>query len=143
MATNTTTPFVTVAAAWPFLQPAMTNPKAHMKQIKLPASVSYPKGQVLGPVTASPGVYKAPGAGVGNPCIVTPYQYTTDAAGLVSLGGTANANDVRFESVPGYFLGPFFLRDLTGVADQAMLDLLGKVIQGNGFGDTLTIVLLG
>lgn len=142
MATNTTTPFLTVARLWDFCHPAQPKPDAYESHVHLPPNVVYPAGQALGPVIAVPGRWAAPGAGVGPLRRVLRYPCATDANGLVSLGTTVRADDAKFETVPAYFSGPFFIRDLTGLTTDDLMNELGSLIQGVGRTDTAAIIVL-
>lgn len=146
MATNTTTPFTSVAEEWPKLEPAMTQPKSYTKNVQLLPSVSYDKGQVLCPHDTLDNIYVPPGhANAVAASRLFPLQYpcTTDASGNASLGLVAYANDTKLESVPIFITGPFFLRDLIGVTSDALLARLGSLLQGKGRTDTVAIVELG
>jgi hypothetical protein len=138
---NSNTAFLTLARQWDRLEPAVDPEGARTKHVKLPPSISYPAGQILGPVTATPGRYAAPGVGVGNANHLLEYPCTTDASGFVSLGTTSRADDTKFESVPAYYQGKFFLKDLTGIGgDDTIMNQLGKLIQGTGRADTAAII---
>jgi hypothetical protein len=145
MATNTSTPFLTVGRVWDMLQPGMPNPPAHTKDILLLASVSYPMGQVLAPHDTLAGVYVPPthaNAVAGSRLLVLPYPFTTDANGNASFGTVSNANESKLESPFAYYTGAFRVADLVGVADAATLARLGKLVQGIAYNDANAIVEL-
>lgn len=139
---NSTTPFLTVAESWPRLEPAMNPDGARTKHVKLPPSVVYVKGQIVGPVTATPGRYAAPGAGVTGPYLPLEYPISTDASGNCYLGTVVDAREPSFESVPVYWKGAFFIRDLTGIADDTIMNATGRLVQGTGRTDTAAILEL-
>jgi hypothetical protein len=146
MATNNTIPFLTVGQAWDKLQPAWPEPKAHTKDVQLLASVSYPMGQILVPHDTLARIYVPPthaNAVADARALVLVYPCTTDANGNASFGTVSNADDTKLESVPVYFTGVFFVRDLTGVVDADTLAQLGRLAQGNAFDDPLAAVELG
>jgi hypothetical protein len=142
-AVDTTTPFLTVAREWDKLEPAMNPEGARTKQVKLKPNVTYALGQIVGRVTATSGLYGKPGAGVQGPYFPLQYPCVTDASGFAVLGPTLLANVPKFQSMPVFWKGPFFVRDLVGIVDDAMLALVGKLVQGAAFDDTTAIVDLG
>jgi hypothetical protein len=100
------------------------------KHVTLPPNVTYPAGQTLGPVTATPGQWKAPGTGVGPRRLILPYPVATDANGMITLGTAARADDAKFESIACYMEGEFFISDLTGIASDADAREMGDLIGG-------------
>lgn len=146
MATDTTTPYLTVAREWDTLLPAMPEPKAHTKHVRLIASVSYLLGQSLAPHDTLAGTYVPPGhanAVAASWLVLLQYPCTTDANRNASFGAVSIANDQKLESVPVFYSGCFFVRDLVGIVDGAMLARLGHLVQGKAFDDPDAIVMLG
>lgn len=139
---DSTNPFLQVARVWDRLEPAMNPHGARTKHVKLAASKSYPAGQLVGPVTATPGLYDKPGAGVQGPYFLVQYPVTTDANSRASLGDTSLANDSKFETVPVYWKGSFFAKDLVGIADATILGNTGDLVQGLNKDDAAAIVAL-
>lgn len=137
---NSNSPFLTFDARWDFLHPAFPEPNALEAHVKLPASVTYPMGQALGFHVAS-GTWRAPGAGVGPRRRLLKYPCATDASGNASFGPTSNADDSKFETVPAYTFGPFFAKDITGIAADEDLAELGAT-NGRAFDDPMCVVTL-
>jgi len=112
------------------LQPLYRPGQTQQISVKLPASVTYPAGQVLGEVTATPGVYKAYLAaatdGSQNPMVLLEYSCTTDAAGNISQGGDFGQ---VYSSTPAYMPTNLSVlaAELTGL-DAAGLSKMGGVI---------------
>lgn len=124
---NSTTPEV-VGAAWEKLEAAFPQPNPLHAHGKLPPNVVYPKGQALGFHVAS-GQWRAPGAGVGPRRRLLLYPCATDASGYATYGPTVLARDKR-ESVPMAVAGCYFVKDITGIPDDAAVAELG---QSNGY----------
>jgi hypothetical protein len=137
---NSNTAFLTIAAQWDFLHPARPEPPGVEAHGKLPASVTYPAGQALGFHAAS-GTWRAPGTGVGPRRRLLKYPCATDANGNASLGPTSLPNDTKFESVPMYITGPFFVKDITGIAADADVAELGTT-DGRAYNDAMAVVTL-
>jgi hypothetical protein len=109
--------------------------------IKLPNSVTYAKGTVLGPVTASPGTYKAYATGNVDgsetaTCILK-YPIATDASGNHFIGTSTAASNFgeSRKDCPAYFGGAFktaeFPSSGAGSLDAAGLaDLQGIILHG-------------
>lgn len=105
--------------------------------IKLAPSTTYPKGRILGELTATPGTYglyadaNADGTGVAK-CVL-PRQVTTDAAGLIYDGAQASNEETGYSQLtaPAFFGGIFKTQDLVGIDAAAVTDLGGKVIFGD------------
>ena len=88
-----------------------------LESVKLPASVSYPKGTLLGELTATPGTFSAYAAantdGSQFPKAILPYDVTTDASGNASIAGLAPFGLVAATpTVPAYFKGAFRSEEL-------------------------------
>jgi Bacteriophage lambda head decoration protein D len=100
--------------------------------VKLPASVTYAKGTVLGELTASPGTYRnylsgsADGSQVAK--VILEYACTTDAAGLITWGNGEYYE--RQSGTPAYYSGTFQTADLVGL-DAGAVSALGKLISGS------------
>lgn len=101
--------------------------------VKLPASVNYYAGTILGEVTATPGTYKAYASGSvdgsQNPALVLEYSCTTDASGNISMGGDFGQ---VFQSTPAYVPTGLTCRtqDLIGLDANAVTKLGGTIIEG-------------
>jgi hypothetical protein len=99
---------------------------ARRHSVKLPASVTYAKGTVLGEITASPGTFKAYASGSvdgsQNPRAILEYDCATDASGNITMGGASGGAEwgsVR-TSVPAFFQGAFACADLVGLDATAL-----------------------
>lgn len=140
---NSNNPFMTFGERWPFLKPAFPQPNALEAHGKLAANVTIVAGQALGFHAAS-GTWRAPGAGVGPRKRLAKYTVTTDANGN-AFPGTALPNpagsDTGFETVPLYTTGPFFVKDLTGIAADADVAELGTT-NGRAYNDAAAVVVL-
>jgi hypothetical protein len=144
MATNTTTPFKTLAAQWPRLQPAVDPDSGDARTIhgKLPPSVSYAAGTAVGRVLAVANRWAVPGAGVGPAIRLLEYQVTTNASGEHFYGPTANAEDSRDDSIPMWYQGKFYCKDIPNLTAE-ILPQLGPLVQGVAFDDPTAIVRIG
>lgn len=131
MATNTTTPFRTVARDWDFLHPAIPAPEPQTIHKRIQASRVYAAGQLIG-LTAVAGVHasEAHGAAAGSRLFPLVYPIATDANGYATLGDTVLADDPKNESMEVYYQGAFFARDLVGLT-EANLARVGRLIQGS------------
>ena len=113
------------------LVPLFNPEDARRITVKLPVSITYAKGTILGEVTATPGTYKAYLAGAGdgsqNPRLILEYACVTDAAGLITWGGGEFYE--RQTGTPAFYAGTFACADLTGL-DAAGATALGKLING-------------
>lgn len=105
--------------------------------VVLAASTSYPKGTILGKITAS-GKF-APYAsgnsdGSQTPLAIIPRTCTTDASSNVTFGtgSTGGQFGETFLTASVYFKGAFACGDLVGLdANAAGVAAFGKVIVGN------------
>lgn len=104
--------------------------------IKLAPSTTYPKGRVLGEITATPGTYglyvDANTDGTGVAKCVLPRQVTTDANGLIYDGAQASSEEIGYAQLtaPAFFEGCFKSEDLVGLDANGLTDLGGKVLFG-------------
>jgi head decoration protein D len=112
-----------------------------MQPVKLPASVTYPKGTVLGEVTATPGTFKAYDDaavdGTATARCILQRACATDASGNITFGtsATGDAFGQTHKSAPAFFGGSFKTSDLkqsgAGAIDAAAVtDLGGHLISG-------------
>jgi hypothetical protein len=126
-------PFVTISEAGGRLQTYFPDKDAQRISVQLRASKTFPYGQVLCPVTATPGLYDAPGAaGVGPAECILEYPVITDTAGKITIGTVADPYGTKYDSVPAYITGNFLCADLTGLgADEVIVGQLGKVKMGD------------
>jgi hypothetical protein len=153
--TNTTTPVRQTGAQWDFLHPAKPEPPTDEMHGKLLASTTYVAGQVLGLVTggadagrwAKPTATPASGGTVGPATRALKYPCITDANGNAVI-----TNDAAFAASSGadkeatvtmYTYGPFFIRDLTGVSSDLIMNQLGRLEQGTGRTDPAAMIILG
>ena len=98
----------------------LSTPPAEMN-VKLPASVSYARGTVLGELTASPGTFSAYASGNTDgsqfPKAILTFDTTTDATGNAIIAAVAPFGIVApTPSAPAYFRGVFRSEDLRGAA---------------------------
>jgi hypothetical protein len=109
------------------LEPAF--PGAHpCINVKLPVSVNYPKGTVLGEITASPGTFKAYAAGNADgsqiPRAILQYGCQVDASGNITFsdtGGTVGGDHGETaKAAPAYIGGRFYTADLVGLDATAL-----------------------
>lgn len=105
-------------------------------QVKLKASATYAMGQILGPVTASPGVYAiyASGNTDGSEVaeLVLPRACKTDASGLISFSDATTGNDQGrlLQQTHAYVKGAFKVSELTGLDATAVTAMKGKLVAG-------------
>lgn len=103
--------------------------------VKLPASVTYAKGTILGEVTATPGTYAAYASGSSDgsqtPKCILEYACATDASGNITLGTTASGGPFgeTLLAAPAYFQGAFKTAELVqsgaGAIDANAVTKLG------------------
>lgn len=97
--------------------------------VKLPPNVTYPKGQVLGQITAT-GVFTAyldtAVDGSQTAKKILQYDATTDATGYVTIGDQGE----KQPTAPAWFCGTFRTSELTGL-DAAGITDLGRLISGS------------
>ena len=111
-----------------------------LESVKLPASVTYSRGTLLGELTATPGTFSAYAAansdGSQIPKAILAYDVTTDANGNASIAGLAPFGlQAATPSVPAYFNAVFRAEDLkqtgAGAIDaNAVTGPYMKVISG-------------
>jgi hypothetical protein len=116
------------------LHPCLRGNDALLIRVRLPASVTYAKGTVLGEITASPGTFKAYASGNVDGSQVAKailaVDVITDASQNVQVGGAAGAPWGETEpTAPAYICGYFRTTELTGL-DAAGAANLGKVQSG-------------
>lgn len=105
--------------------------------VNLKPSTTYAKGQVLGPVTATPGQY-APyndGASDGTQVakLILQFACKTDSAGNVWLGDTVSLSESGLpfgKYAPAWRCGIFQCADLAGLDAAAVADL-GRLLSGD------------
>jgi hypothetical protein len=99
---------------------------ARRHNVKLPASVTYARGTVLGEITATPGTFKAYASGSvdgsQNPRAVLEFDCATDASGNVTMGGAAGGSEwgATLPAVPAFFQGTFATAELVGLDATAL-----------------------
>ncbi len=105
--------------------------------VQLKASATYVKGAILGPVTATPGLYALYASGNSDgsqvaECIL-PRAYITDASNNVFLGNTVGGEyqQVGWNTVTAYFGGLFNVADLAP-ADASYTTGLSAKLQKTG-----------
>jgi hypothetical protein len=118
------------------LCPLYPQPEYARVAVKLPANKTYPQGQVLGELTATPGTYMdyASGHVDGSqvPKVILEYPCATDASGNITIGAVAGTGSfgVTENSAPAYFTGTFNTAELTGFDANAATILGGHLISG-------------
>jgi hypothetical protein len=120
------------------LEPAQFPELARTIAVKLPASVNYPRGTVLGELTATPGTYTqyltgaSTGAETAKALLV--FDCQTDASGNITLSSVAStAGDewgAKQVSVAAYVAGYFKTTELTGLDAAGIVDLGGNLVSG-------------
>lgn len=112
----------------PFYRPE----DAIIQFVKIPGSKTFAKGTVLGEVTATPGTFDAyadaGSGGLDTARGILAYDITTDAGGVVTIGG-GEWNAVQ-AGAPVFFSGWFRTSELTGLTAAAVVDL-GRLINGS------------
>lgn len=99
---------------------------ARMQNVKLPASVTYTRGTVLGEISATPGTFKAYASGntdgTQKPTGILAYDASTDASGNITWGGAAGSSEwgATQPYVPVFYSGTFATGDLTGLDATAL-----------------------
>lgn len=120
------------------VRPIVNEDDAVQQEVMLMPSVTYPAGQVLGEVSATPGLFgkyvdaNVNGTGVAK-CILQ-YACKTDAAGLIWLGDTVGASDSGLsagKAVPAWRSGVFKCADLTGLDAAALTDMGARLLTGD------------
>src|SRR4051794_14592807 len=99
---------------------------ARRQSVKLPNSVTYAAGTVLGEITASPGTFKAYASGSVDgsqiPRAILEIDAATDGSGNVTWGPAAGGNDqgTTKKYAPAFFQGAFATGDLVGLDATAL-----------------------
>lgn len=127
------TAFVTIAERGARLQTYFATPHTPQRvSVQLRPNKTFPLGQILCPVTATPGLYDAPGAtGVGNAECILEYPCVSDASGKITIGTADDPLGQKYDSVPAYITGNFLCADLTGLGgDATIAGQLGKLRLG-------------
>lgn len=108
------------------------------QQVMLTISTTYPAGQVLGEVSATPGVFKKylTGNADGSETAkgILQYPCVVDAAGLIWLGAASGASDSGLsfgKAAPMWRSGVFKCADLTGLDAPGIADLGGRLLTGD------------
>lgn len=103
----------------------------------LPTLVSYPKGTVLGELTASPGTYAAYASGNSDgtqtPKAISRWDCATDAAGQITIGSTTAGvapYGLTQLSVDVYVQGVFKTSELTGLDSTALANANWHLLAG-------------
>lgn len=128
------------------IEPYYRPDEAVLVHVKLVASVNYPRGTVLGEVTATPGTFGAyvdanvDGTGVAK--AILPFDVQTDASGNATFASTAAQVGGEFGqtslTVPVYVRGFFRAEDLVGLDAAGLTDLKGRIVHG-----TITVGVIG
>lgn len=127
-----TTPLRTYGVG--ILEPLKNPQSARVTVLNLKPSTTYPSGTLLGPITASPGVY-GPYAtgnadGTQNPTHILQYACKTDASGNVAFGDqTAGEWGQTTKGAPAFRSGVFDTKDLVGL-DAGAVTKLGRLESG-------------
>ena len=99
------------------LEPYYSGTPHVLESVKLPASVTYPRGTLLGELTATPGTFSAYAAantdGSQFPKAILAYDVSTDASGNALIAGLAPFGLLAATpSAPAYFNATFRSEDL-------------------------------
>jgi hypothetical protein len=118
--------------------PIVNGDEAIQQQVMLKPSVTYPAGQVLGEVTATPGLFgkyvDADATGLGVAKCILQYPCKTDAAGLIWYGDTVSISDSGLsagKATPAWRSGVFKCADLVGLDAAALVDLGARLLTGD------------
>jgi len=100
--------------------------------VNLQASTTFPKGQVLAELTATPGTYgpyvsSAGVGGLGVPKLLLRYGCTTDASGNITSTGELGVTD---KTIDAFKRGEFRIEELVGLDANAVTVLGGHVYAG-------------
>lgn len=108
------------------------------QQVMLTVSTTYPAGQVLGEVTATPGIFKkyidanVDGSGVAKG--ILQYPCVVDSAGLIWLGAVSGLSDSGLsfgKAAPMWRAGVFKCADLTGLDAAGITDMGARLLTGD------------
>lgn len=122
------------------LEPFIKPETAAVIQVRLTVSKTYVKGQVLGEITATPGIYEEyDDAAVDGTAVaksILQYACSTDASGNVTFAGGELGE--TYKSAPAYVAGFFSCADLTGLDAAGVADL-GRLVDGTSSAGILFI----
>jgi hypothetical protein len=124
-----TTASTTYDVAGSRVEPFYKEPEAPQQHVKL-ANGTYAGGTVLGPVTATPGQFKAYATGNSDGSEVATCILRDDcvvAAGVITIGDETGG---VVASVPVYYGGVFKTSELTGLDAAGVVDMGGQIISG-------------
>lgn len=116
----------------PFYRPDLAREQA----VKLPASVTLARGTMLGEKSATPGTFGAYASGNSDGTErckgILAFDCVSNASGKIAhtTDGTTGELGEVLESTPAYFGGIFKTSELTGLDENALEDLGGKLISG-------------
>lgn len=116
------------------LDPLFRADEEKIMHVQLTASATYARGQVVGEVTATPGVFKiyatanVDGSGVARG--ILKYGCSTDASGNITIMGE---HGVTHKSAPMILPGSghYKTSELTGMDADAVTDLKAVLVQGD------------
>ena len=142
-----TTPFLTVGAAWPRLEPAQNPNQARTRHVKLAPNTTFVAGEAIVPKDDGTEVYArigTAGYGAAGKALLLEYPSVVDATGNARLGTAADIrpNSPSFDTVPAYHQGDFFVADTTGITDDATLARVGELIQGVAYNSANAMIRL-
>jgi hypothetical protein len=118
------------------LHPCYRGNDALLIRVRLPASVTYAKGTVLGEITASPGTFKAYASGNVDGSQVAKailaLDCATDGSQNVSFGAAVGGSPwgETEPSAPAYISGYFRSTELVGLDANALTNALGRLQSG-------------
>lgn len=118
------------------LIPMYPNIPHPVQPVKLAASTVFPKGCVIGEVTATPGTFKPYASGNADgsetPKCILQYPCATDASGNITFGGAATGGEhgETFKSAPAFMGGAFKTSELSGFDANAADKLGGHLVSG-------------
>lgn len=132
------TPFVTVARDWDSLEPAKNPEYARTDHVVLAPSVTYAQGEVLAQKDDGTNVWHKRGTAgygtaAGSPRRLNQYPCVTNAAGRAFLGSALPSPagaETGFDSMPAWYRGYFFTKDLVGIPDADALAEVGPLDRG-------------
>lgn len=129
-----TTAAITYTPSTGVLLPLKNPDDANTENLQLAVSATYAAGQIVGEVTATPGIYATYASGATNgtqkPTHLLMYSCVTDASGNVYFGTTATSEWAQSQSyAPAYRNGYFSCADIVGL-DTAAVTALGRLTEG-------------